>query len=413
MNKYMSTEKAVSNAQFHKANKPDLYAHPDYYLMDELLTEEHRLVRSMVRDYVKKELSPIIEDMAQQAKFNYDMVKQLGDLGCFGPQLPVEYGCGGMDYITYGIMMQELERCDSGVRSTASVQGSLVMYPIYKFGSEEQKHKYLPKLAKGEWLGCFGLTEPNHGSDPGGMTTNFKDAGDGKHVILNGAKMWISNSPYADVAVVWAKNEQGKIKGIIVERGMAGFSTPETHNKWSLRASATGELVFNDVKVPIENILPGVEGLKGPLTCLNSARYGIAWGAIGSAMDCYDTALRYSKERIQFGKPIAGFQLQQKKLAEMITEITKAQLLTWRLGVLMNEGRATPAQISMAKRNNVDLALNVARNARQMLGGMGITGEYPIMRHMMNLESVVTYEGTHDIHLLITGLDITGENAFA
>ena len=413
MNKYMSTEKAVSNAQFHKANKPDLYAHPDYYLMDELLTEEHKLVRNMVRDYVKKELSPIIEDMAQQAKFNYDMVKQLGDLGCFGPQLPVEYGCGGMDYITYGIMMQELERCDSGVRSTASVQGSLVMYPIYKFGSEEQKHKYLPKLAKGEWLGCFGLTEPNHGSDPGGMTTNFKDAGDGKHVILNGAKMWISNSPYADVAVVWAKNEQGKIKGIIVERGMAGFSTPETHNKWSLRASATGELVFNDVKVPIENILPGVEGLKGPLTCLNSARYGIAWGAIGSAMDCYDTALRYSKERIQFGKPIAGFQLQQKKLAEMITEITKAQLLTWRLGVLMNEGRATPAQISMAKRNNVDLALNVARNARQMLGGMGITGEYPIMRHMMNLESVVTYEGTHDIHLLITGLDITGENAFA
>jgi glutaryl-CoA dehydrogenase len=409
----MSTEKAVSTAEFHKANKPDLYTHPDYYLMDELLTEEHKLVRSMVRDYVKKELSPIIEDMAQQAKFNYAMVKQLGDLGCFGPQLPVEYGCGGMDYITYGLMMQELERCDSGVRSTASVQGSLVMYPIYKFGSEEQKHKYLPKLAKGEWLGCFGLTEPNHGSDPGGMTTNFKDAGDGKHVILNGAKMWISNSPYADVAVVWAKNEQGKIKGLIVERGMAGFSTPETHNKWSLRASATGELVFNDVKVPVENILPGVEGLKGPLTCLNSARYGIAWGAIGAAMDCYDTALRYSKERIQFGKPIAGFQLQQKKLAEMITEITKAQLLTWRLGVLMNEGRATPAQISMAKRNNVDLALNVARNARQMLGGMGITGEYPIMRHMMNLESVVTYEGTHDIHLLITGLDVTGENAFA
>ena len=409
----MSTEKAVSTAEFHKANKPDLYTHPDYYLMDELLTEEHKLVRNMVRGSVKKVLSPIIEDMAQQAKFNYAMVKQLGDLGCFGPQLPVEYGCGGMDYITYGLMMQELERCDSGVRSTASVQGSLVMYPIYKFGSEEQKQKYLPKLAKGEWLGCFGLTEPNHGSDPGGMTTNFKDAGDGKHVILNGAKMWISNSPYADVAVVWAKNEQGKIKGLIVERGMPGFSTPETHNKWSLRASATGELVFNDVKVPVENILPGVEGLKGPLTCLNSARYGIAWGAIGAAMDCYDTALRYSKERIQFGKPIAGFQLQQKKLAEMITEITKAQLLTWRLGVLMNEGRATPAQISMAKRNNVDLALNVSRNARQMLGGMGITGEYPIMRHMMNLESVVTYEGTHDIHLLITGLDITGENAFA
>jgi glutaryl-CoA dehydrogenase len=317
-----------------------------------------------------------------------------------------------MDYITYGIIMQELERCDSGVRSTASVQGSLVMYPIYKFGSEEQKHKYLPKLAKGELMGCFGLTEPNHGSNPAGMTTNFRDAGDGKHVILNGAKMWISNSPFADIAVVWAKNEQGKIKGIIVERGMEGFTTPETHNKWSLRTSATGELVFNDVKVPVENILPGVEGLKGPLTCLNSARYGISWGAIGAAMDCYDTALRYSKERIQFGKPIAGFQLQQKKLAEMITEITKAQLLTWRIGVLMNEGRATPAQISMAKRNNVDLALNVSRNARQMLGGMGITGEYSIMRHMMNLESVVTYEGTHDIHLLITGMDITGISAF-
>ena len=408
----MSSTKATSTENFHRANKPDLYNHPDYYLMDELLTDEHKMIRNMVRDYVKKELSPIIEDVAQQATFPYSMVKQLGDLGCFGPQLPAEYGCGGMDYITYGIMMQELERCDSGVRSTASVQGSLVMYPIYKFGSEEQKHKYLPKLAKGEWLGCFGLTEPNHGSNPAGMTTNFKDAGDGKNVILNGAKMWISNSPYADVAVVWAKNEEGKIKGIIVERGMEGFSTPETHNKWSLRTSATGELVFSDVKVPKENILPGVEGLKGPLTCLNSARYGISWGALGAAMDCYDTAVRYSLEREQFGKPIGGFQLQQKKLAEMLTEITKAQLLTWRLGVLMNENRATPAQISMAKRNNVDLALNVARNARQMLGGMGITGEYPIMRHMMNLESVVTYEGTHDIHLLITGMDITGINAF-
>lgn len=409
----MSSTKATSTENFHRANKPDLYNHPDYYLMDELLTDEHKMIRGMVRDYVKKELSPIIEDVAQQATFPYSMVKQLGDLGCFGPQLPVEYGCGGLDYISYGIMMQELERCDSGVRSTASVQGSLVMYPIYKFGSEEQKHKFLPKLAKGEWLGCFGLTEPNHGSNPAGMTTNFKDAGDGKHVILNGAKMWISNSPYADMAVVWAKNEEGKIKGIIVERGMEGFSTPETHNKWSLRASATGELVFNDVKVPKENILPGVEGLKGPLTCLNSARYGISWGALGAAMDCYDTAVRYSMEREQFGRPIGGFQLQQKKLAEMLTEITKAQLLTWRLGVLMNENRATPAQISMAKRNNVDLALNVARNARQMLGGMGITGEYPIMRHMMNLESVVTYEGTHDIHLLITGMDITGLNAFA
>jgi glutaryl-CoA dehydrogenase len=286
------------------------------------------------------------------------------------------------------------------------------MYPIYKFGSEEQKRKYLRKLARADMMGCFGLTEPDHGSNPGGMTTNFKEAGDGKNVILNGAKMWISNSPFADVAVVWAKNEAGVIHGIIVERGMAGFTTPETHGKWSLRASATGELVFTDVLVPKENILPGVSGLKGPLTCLNSARYGISWGAIGAALDCYDTALRYAKERHQFGKPIAGFQLQQKKLAEMITEITKAQLLTWRLGVLMNEGRATPAQISMAKRNNVDMACTIARNARQMLGGMGITGEYSIMRHMMNLESVVTYEGTHDIHLLITGMDVTGENAF-
>lgn len=400
------------NESFTRSSKQDLYQHHDYYLVDELLTEEHKLIRATVRDYVKKELSPIIEDCAQQCKFPQHIVKQLGELGCFGPQLPTTYGCGGMDYITYGIMMQELERCDSGIRSTASVQGSLVMYPIYKFGSEEQKQKYLPKLAKGDFLGCFGLTEPNHGSNPAGMTTHFKDAGDGKHVILNGSKMWISNAPYADIAVVWAKDEAGKIKGLIVERGYEGFTTPETHNKWSLRASATGELVFNDVKVPKENIFPHVEGLKGPLTCLNSARFGISWGAIGAALDCYDTALRYSKERIQFGKPIAAFQLQQKKLAEMITEITKAQLLAWRLGVLMNEGRATPAQISMAKRNNVDMALQVARNARQILGGMGITGEYSIMRHMMNLESVVTYEGTHDIHLLITGLDITGENAF-
>ncbi len=401
-----------NSADFHRASKQDLFQNHDYYLMDDLLTEEHKLIRSTVRDFVKKEISPIIEDAAQKAAFPHYLIKGMAEVGSFGAQLPAEYGCGGLDYISYGIIMQELERCDSGIRSTASVQGSLVMYPIYKFGSEEQRRKYLPKLAAGEYMGCFGLTEPDHGSNPAGMTTNFKPAGDGKNVILNGAKMWISNSPFADVAVVWAKNEKGIIQGIIVERGMPGFTTPETHNKWSLRASATGELVFNDVLVPIENILPGVEGLKGPLTCLNSARYGISWGAIGAALDCYDTALRYAKERNQFGRPIAGFQLQQKKLAEMITEITKAQLLTWRLGVLMNEGRATPAQISMAKRNNVAMACNIARDARQMLGGMGITGEYSIMRHMMNLESVVTYEGTHDIHLLITGMDVTGENAF-
>ena len=392
------------------AVRTDLFESPDYFQLDELLSEEHLMVRKAVRDYVKKEISPIIEDYAQRAEFPTQIIKQLGDMGCFGPTVPAEYGGGGLDYISYGIMMQELERGDSGVRSTASVQGSLVMFPIHAYGSEAQKKKFLPKLASGEWLGCFGLTEPDHGSNPSGMLTNIKDAGD--HVILNGAKMWISNSPFAQVAVVWAKNEAGEIVGVIVERGMEGFSTPTTHNKWSLRASATGELVFDNVKVPKENILPNVKGLKGPLSCLNKARFGIAWGTIGAAMDCYDTALRYSKERIQFGRPIGGFQLQQKKLAEMITEITKAQLMVWRLGVLMNEGRATAAQISMAKRNSCEMAANIARDARQMLGGMGITGEYSVMRHMMNLESVITYEGTHDIHLLITGMDITGFNAF-
>jgi glutaryl-CoA dehydrogenase len=390
--------------------KTDLYEAPDYYLLDELLSEEHKLIRKSVRDWVKKELSPVIEDYAQRAEFPMHLIKGLAEIGAFGPTIPVEYGGAGMDYMAYGIIMQELERGDSGIRSTSSVQGSLVMYPINAYGSEEQKKKYLPKLAAGELMGCFGLTEPDHGSNPGGMTTNIKDKGD--HYLLNGAKMWISNAPFADIAIVWAKDETGKIRGLIVERGMEGFTTPATHNKWSLRASATGELVFDNVKVPKENLLPNVTGLKGPLGCLNQARYGIAWGALGAAMDCYDTALRYSKERVQFGKPIAGFQLQQKKLAEMITEITKGQLLVWRLATLKNENRATAAQISMAKRNSVEIAINIAREARQILGGMGITGEYPIMRHMMNLESVITYEGTHDIHLLITGMDITGEDAF-
>ncbi|MEI6312047.1 MAG: acyl-CoA dehydrogenase family protein [Bacteroidota bacterium] len=388
----------------------DKYQFHDYYQVDDLLTEEHKLIRQTVRDTLTKELSPVINDYAQKAEFPKQCIKIFGDLGVFGPTIPTEYGGAGLDDISYGIMMQEIERVDSGLRSTASVQGSLVMYPIYKFGTEEQKRKFLPKLAKGEMVGCFGLTEPNHGSNPSGMETNYKDMGD--HVLLNGAKMWISNSPIADVAVVWAKNEAGEIRGLLVERGMEGFSTPETHNKWSLRASITGELVFNNVKVPKANLFPDIKGLKGPLTCLSSARYGIAWGAIGAALDCYDTALRYTKEREQFGRPIAGFQLTQKKLAEMITEITKAQLLVWRLGVLKNEGKATPAQISMAKRNSCDMALFVARTARQMLGGMGITGEYPIMRHMMNLETVLTYEGTHDIHLLITGMDVTGLDAF-
>lgn len=390
--------------------KPDLFEAPDYYNLDDLLTEEHKLIRDAARAWVKRDVSPIIEEAAQKAEFPKSIIPGLAEIGAFGPYIPVEYGGAGLDQIAYGIIMQEIERGDSGVRSTASVQSSLVMYPIWKYGNEAQRQKYLPKLASGEWMGSFGLTEPDFGSNPGGMVTNFKDKGD--HYLLNGAKLWISNSPFCDVAVVWAKDEDGRIHGLIVERGMEGFTTPETHNKWSLRASATGELLFQDVKVPKENLLPNKSGLGAPLGCLDSARYGIAWGAIGAAMDCYDTALRYAKERIQFGKPIAAFQLQQKKLAEMITEITKAQLLAYRLGQLKDEGRATSAQISMAKRNNVAMAIDIAREARQILGGMGITGEYSIMRHMMNLESVITYEGTHDIHLLITGLDITGENAF-
>lgn len=388
----------------------DLFQAPDYYHLDDLLSEEHLLVRDAAREWVKRAVSPIIEEAAQQATFPTSIISGLAEIGAFGPYIPEIYGGAGLDQISYGLIMQEIERGDSGVRSTASVQSSLVMYPIWKYGNEAQKQKYLPKLASGELLGCFGLTEPNHGSNPGGMETKIKDMGD--YFLLNGAKMWISNAPFADIAVVWAKDETGRIKGLIVERGMEGFTTPETHNKWSLRASATGELIFDNVKIPKENILPNKDGLGAPLGCLDSARYGIAWGAIGAAMDCYDTALRYSKERIQFNKPIAATQLQQKKLAEMITEITKAQLLTWRLGVLKNEERATSAQISMAKRNNVEMALKIARDARQVLGAMGITGEYSIMRHMMNLESVITYEGTHDIHLLITGFDITGLSAF-
>jgi len=388
----------------------DNFESPDFYQLDDLLTEEHKLIRSSIREFVKKEITPNIEEWAEHNHFEYSIVKKFGDIGAFGPVIPTEYGGGGMDYISYGLIMQEIERGDSGMRSTASVQGSLVMYPIYKFGSEEQRKKYLPKLGSGEWLGCFGLTEPDHGSDPAGMVTNFKDMGD--YYLLNGAKMWISNAPKADVAIVWAKNEEGRIHGLIVECGLEGFSTPETHGKWSLRASCTGELVFDNVKVPKENLLPGKSGLGAPMMCLDSARYGIAWGVTGAAMDCYDSAKRYALERIQFDKPIASFQLIQKKLSEMLTEITKAQLLNWRLGKLMDDGKATTPMISLAKRNNVAMALDIAREARQIHGGMGITGEYPMMRHMMNLESVLTYEGTHDIHLLILGNEITGIPAF-
>jgi glutaryl-CoA dehydrogenase len=406
----MANHAATEVPKSKKSLKQDLFEHPDFYALDELFTEEHKLVRTSIRDFVKREITPYIEDWAERAYFPYDIVKKFGEIGAFGPTVPTEYGGGGLDYIAYGLIMQEIERGDSGMRSTASVQGSLVMYPIYKFGSEAQRKKYLPKLASGEWLGCFGLTEPDHGSNPGGMVTNFKDMGD--HYLLNGAKMWISNAPKADVAVVWAKNEEGRIHGLIVERGMAGFTTPETHGKWSLRASTTGELVFDNVKIPKENLLPGKNGLGAPMMCLDSARYGIAWGAVGAAMDCYESARRYAAERIQFGKPIASFQLVQKKLSEMLTEITKAQLVNWRLGTLMNKGEATTAQISLAKRNNVQIALEIAREARQIHGGMGITGEFPLMRHMMNLESVLTYEGTQDIHLLILGQKITGIPAF-
>ena len=390
--------------------KIDLYRHHDYLLMDELLSDENKLARDAIRDWVKQEVTPVIEDLAQKHETSWKILRGLGDIGAYGPNIPAEYGGGGMDEIGYGVIMQELERADSGVRSMASVQTSLVMFPIYKYGSEEQRRKYLPKLASGEWIGCFGLTEPDFGSNPGGMVTNIVEEGDS--YILNGAKMWITNSPLADIGVVWAKDSEGKVRGLIVEKGMKGYTAPEIHNKWSLRTSATGEMIFEDVRVPKENILPGVTGLRGPLSCLNKARYGIAWGAVGAALDCYDTALRYSLERIQFGKPIGHFQLQQKKLAEMITEIVKAQLLAWRVGTLLNEGKATAQHISMAKRNNVSIALNIARESRQILGAMGITGEFPMMRHMMNLESVITYEGTHDVHLLITGLDITGLNAF-
>ncbi|MBL7788283.1 MAG: acyl-CoA dehydrogenase family protein [Chitinophagales bacterium] len=382
----------------------------DYFLVDELLTDEHKMIRQTVRDYVDKEIMPIIDEHAHKHIPIPNLMKNLGAIGALGPYIPEEYGGAGLDQIAYGLIMQELERGDSAVRSAASVQSSLVMYPIFSFGSEEQKRKYLPKLATGEMIGCFGLTEPNHGSNPNGMETKIKDAGD--HYILNGAKMWITNSPLADIAVVWAKDEEGVIRGLVVERGMEGFTSPETHNKWSLRASATGELAFDNVKVPKENIFPNIKGLKGPLSCLNSARYGISWGVLGAAINCYEVALKYSLQREQFGRPIAGFQLQQKKLAEAITEITKAQLMVWRLGVLKNENRATPAQISMAKRNNVHTALTIARELRQVLGGMGIMGEFPMMRHAANLESVITYEGTHDVHLLITGNDITGINAF-
>ncbi|WP_025763627.1 acyl-CoA dehydrogenase family protein [Dyadobacter tibetensis] len=382
----------------------------DFFQIRDLLTPDQLLVADSVRSFTEKEIKPIMEESAQNAIFPEHLLAKFGELGLFGTTIPQQYGGGGLDYISYGLMCYEVEKGDSGMRSTISVQSSLVMWPIFAYGTEAQKRKYLPPLASGEWLGCFGLTEPDHGSNPGGMQSRLVRVDGGYR--LTGSKLWISNAPLAQVAVVWARTDEGRVQGVLVEKGMAGFTAPEIHHKWSLRTSITGELVFDDVFIPDTHVLPAAVGLQAALKCLDKARYGISWGAVGAATDCYEVALSYAQERIQFGKPLAGFQLTQKKLAEMLTEITQAQLLAWRLGVLMNEEKASTAQISMAKRNNVAMALRVAREARQILGAMGISGSYPIMRHMMNLESVITYEGTHDIHLLILGAEITGIPAF-
>ncbi len=381
----------------------------DYYGIDELLTEEQRMMRDAVRDWVEAKFLPIVSQHHRDGTFPMELARDLGEMGVFGATLK-GYGCAGLDNVAYGLIMQELERGDSGLRSFASVQSGLVMYPIYSYGSDAQKDRWLPRLQSGEALGCFGLTEPDHGSDPGSMKTRAVKKGD--EYVLNGTKLWITNGSVADVAVVWAKGDDGEIGGYLVEKGTPGYSTLDIHGKFSMRASITSELAFADCRIPLENKLPGVKGLKGPLSCLSQARYGIAWGAIGAAMSCYDWALQYSQQRIQFNKPIGSFQLVQQKLVWMITEITKAQLLCWRLGQLKDEGRARPQQISMAKMNNVQMALDGARLARDILGAAGIVDEHPIIRHMMNLETVNTYEGTHDIHTLIVGRDITGLDAF-
>lgn len=381
----------------------------DYYHLDELLSEEEVLVRNTVREFVDRQVLPTIEKHYSEGTFPMQLVPQMAELGLFGPTLPAKYGCAEMNNVAYGLMMQELERGDSGIRSFASVQSGLVMYPIYTFGSEEQKEYWLPRLSAGKAIGCFGLTEPDYGSNPGGLITRAERSRG--HFVLNGAKMWITNGTLADVAVVWAKLEN-EIRGFLVEKGTKGFSAPEMKGKHSLRASVTSELVFEDCQIPEENLLPKSGGLKSPLMCLSQARYGIAWGAVGSSMACYDAALQYSKTRIQFDKPIASFQLTQEKLVHMVTEITKAQLLCHRLGRLKDEGKATFTQISLAKRNNVYHALEIARMAREILGANGILNEYPVMRHSANLESVKTYEGTHEMHTLIVGEDITGIPAF-
>ena len=381
----------------------------DYFGIEEHLSDEQRMIRDSVRDWVELRFLPIVTEHHRNATFPVEIAAELGEMGVFGATLK-GYGCLGLDHVAYGLIMQELERGDSGLRSFASVQSGLVMYPIYSYGSDAQKDRWLPPLQSGEAIGCFGLTEPDHGSDPGGMKTRAVTKG--KEYVLNGTKLWITNGSVADVAVVWAKGDDGEIGGYLVEKGTPGYSTLDIHGKFSMRASITSELAFADCRIPLENKLPGVKGLKGPLSCLSQARYGIAWGAIGAAMSCYDWALQYSQQRIQFNKPIGSFQLVQQKLVWMITEITKAQLLCWRLGQLKDEGRARPQQISMAKMNNVQMALDGARLARDILGAAGIVDEHPIIRHMMNLETVNTYEGTHDIHTLIVGRDITGLDAF-
>ena len=381
----------------------------DYYGIDDLLTEEQRMMRDAVRDWVEAKFLPVVSQHHRDGTFPMELATDLGEMGVFGATL-TGYGCAGLDHVAYGLIMQELERGDSGLRSFASVQSGLVMYPIHSYGSDAQKDRWLPRLQSGEALGCFGLTEPDHGSDPGSMKTRAVKKGN--EYVLNGTKLWITNGSVADVAVVWAKGDDGEIGGYLVEKGTPGYSTLDIHGKFSMRASITSELAFADCRIPLENKLPGVKGLKGPLSCLSQARYGIAWGAIGAAMSCYDWALQYSQQRIQFNKPIGSFQLVQQKLVWMITEITKAQLLCWRLGQLKDAGRARPQQISMAKMNNVQMALDGARMARDILGAAGIVDEHPIIRHMMNLETVNTYEGTHDIHTLIVGRDITGLDAF-
>jgi glutaryl-CoA dehydrogenase len=382
----------------------------DFYLLDDLLTEDEIMVRNTVRDFVEEKFLPLITEHYRNGTFPQEIIPQLGELGLLGPSIE-GYGCAGLNSIAYGLICQELERGDSGLRSFASVQSSLVMYPIYAFGSEEQKQKWLPQLAKGTKIGCFGLTEPDYGSNPSGMITRARRKGDG--YVLNGSKMWITNGSVADIAVIWAKDDEDEIRGFLVERDTPGFKAIDIEGKFSLRASVTSELVLENCEIPLENALPLAVGLKSPLACLSQARYGIAWGALGAAMACYDTALSYSKNRIQFDKPIASFQLVQQKLVHMVTEITKGQLLAWRLGHIKDQGKLRHPQISMAKMNNVKIALDISRVARDILGANGIADEYPIMRHMGNLESVFTYEGTHDIHCLTIGRDITGIAAFA